>query len=96
MGDPVGEGVDVALAEIGDDYGELVSAEPRDRVPGPEALTQPVGDRDEQTVTGLVTEAVVDRLEVVEVHIQHGQVAAAATALRERGSKPVAQYFAVG
>ena len=46
---------------------ELVAAEARDQVVGPELLADPFGDGDQQLVTGRVPERVVDDLEVVEI-----------------------------
>ena len=51
---------------------ELVAAQAGDHVLGPQARAQARGDRDQQLVAGGVAEAVVDRLEVVEVDEQHG------------------------
>src|SRR5207244_8712862 len=48
------------------------AAEPRDRVLGAQGGLQAAADRDQQPVTGLVTEGVVDRLEGVEVEEQDG------------------------
>ena len=42
--------------------------------PGAEALVQPPRHRDEQLVAGVMAEAVVDRLEVVEVEEQHCRI----------------------
>ena len=54
-----------------DDHGELVAAEAGDGVDGAQHAAQPVGDGDEQPVAGGVAEAVVDRLEVVQIDEQH-------------------------
>jgi hypothetical protein len=56
--------------------GELVAAEPGSEVTVAQAGVEPIGDRDEQGVTGCVAEAVVDGLEVVDVDEQDGEVAA--------------------
>ena len=63
-------------------HGELVAAQPRDRVAG-RAAQQPLGHLDQQLVAGGVAEAVVDRLEVVEVEEEHGDLCRRAGA-RER------------
>jgi len=53
--------------------GELVAAQPRGEVVLAHAGGDPLGDLDEQLVTGAVPEAVVDRLEVVQVEHQDGR-----------------------
>ena len=53
-----------------DHHGELVAAEPCTRVLGTDARLEPLRDLDEQLVAGRVAEAVVDRLEVVEIDEQ--------------------------
>ena len=50
---------------------ELVAAEPGRGVAGPDAAADPVGHRGQQLVAGLVAEAVVDRLEPVQVDEEH-------------------------
>ena len=53
---------------------ELVAAEPRQHVVLTQHRSQPVGDDLDQVVADLVTEAVVDHLELVEVDEQHDHV----------------------
>ena len=50
---------------------ELVAAEPGGGVAGPYATAQPPRDQREQLVPGVVAEAVVDRLEPVQVDEEH-------------------------
>ena len=68
---------------------ELVAADARDHVvaAGPRAQRAPhaVRELDQQAVAGLVAEAVVDRLEVVEVEVAHRQQRAFAPAGLHRG-----------
>ena len=54
---------------------ELVAAETRRRVALPELPFEPIGDLDEQAVSEDVAVAVVDELEVVDVHEEHGDLA---------------------
>ena len=54
-----------------DQDGELVAADAGDGVADAHARAQPLADRHEQVVAGVVTEAVVHGLEVVEVDEQH-------------------------
>ena len=57
--------------EILAQHGELVAAETRHRVTGPQDAAQSFAERHEQRVAGVVAEAVVDELEPVEVEEQH-------------------------
>ena len=50
---------------------ELVATQPRDGVGPPQAAREPLRDLEEQGVANPVPQAVVDRLEVVEVDDQH-------------------------
>ena len=59
------------------DDGELVAADAGDDVAGAHAAAQPLGEHEQQLVTGGVAAAVVDVLEVVEVDEQHADRAAA-------------------
>ena len=56
---------------------ELVAADARDHVvatgPRTQAAAHAAGQIEQQAVAGFVTEAVVDRLEVIEVEVTHGQ-----------------------
>ncbi len=71
---------------IGEQHGELVAPESRERVPGAQKLLQPVRDAHEQLVPGAVPEAVVHVLEAIQVEEQHGEkpiLVAAVLAQRE-------------
>ena len=57
----------VLVGEAVDQDPELVAAEAGDDVAGAQVRAQPRGDRAQQLVAGVVAEAVVDQLEVVEV-----------------------------
>ena len=61
----------VRTAHLLEHDGELVSAQARDHVARPERGDQAPGDADEKLVPGLVAQAVVDELEVVEVEVEH-------------------------
>ena len=75
---------------------ELVAAEAGGRVDGPHRVLQAASDLPEHDVAGGVAEAVVDVLEVVDVHEQdrHRQVVAALAG--ERVADAVAEQGAVG
>ena len=60
------------LAQLLEEHGELVAPQAGDRVRRAQAVREPLGDRDQETVAGAVPEAVVDGLEAVEVAEQHG------------------------
>jgi hypothetical protein len=64
-----------------DQNGKLVSAQPSNRVGRPGAGEEPLGRRDEQTVTLGVAQAVVHLLEVIQIQEEH----------RDRMSLPVSQ-----
>ena len=57
---------------------------------------QALGEVQQHGVAGGVAEAVVDRLEVVEVHEDHGQPGALAAGARDRMSHPLDEQRAVG
>jgi hypothetical protein len=70
------------VGRAGDEDGELVAAQPRQRVAAPQRATEPLGDLDQQRVAVVVAERVVDLLEAIEVDQQHrGRVVAAQVAL---------------
>jgi hypothetical protein len=77
------------LREIGHQHDELVSAVPADDVSRAPSAPKALGDCDQQLVAGLVPEAVVDDLEVVEVDVQHGDRAPGAL---RRGDRVVEQH----
>src|SRR5690242_17633149 len=52
---------------------EFVATVPRHDVPGPYRTLELTGDGAEQLIAEHVAEAVVDRLEAVEIHEQHGE-----------------------
>ena len=59
--------------DSGQQHRELVAAQAGQNLPGAaQILAQPIGHRLEQGVPGVVTEAVVDFLEPVQVEQQHG------------------------
>ena len=68
---------------------ELVPAEPCDRVAVSDGRVQSLGYLDEHAIAGLVTERVVDDLEVVEIAEQDRDDLTRAAGLRERVLEPV-------
>ena len=75
---------------------ELVAAQPRDGVRLAHGAGQPLRDRLQQLVAGVVAQRVVDPLEVVEVEEQAGDVRAVALRLREDLPQPLVEQRAVG
>ena len=61
------------VGQIAGKDGELVATQPCDEVTLPDEPPDSIGDRDEELVSGGVTHAVVDDLEVVEVDEKHGR-----------------------
>jgi len=84
----VGEG-------LGED-GELITAQPGHGVGRADQGGQPDRDRLQQPVADRVAGAVVDLLEVVQVHQQHTDAAAAAGLAGQRLLEPVAEQGPVG
>ena len=88
--DPIGDLVGVrGIGDVLEQERELVAAEAGHRVAGADRRAQPLADLLEHAVARLVPEAVVDRLEVVEVHEQddhaRGAAGRAASARATRG-----------
>ena len=84
------------MVDVLGQHGELVAAEARHGVLGPQRLLDAGRDGGEQLVAGRVAEAVVDELELVEVEEEHRDRAAAGAALRQRVLEPVEEEVAVG
>ena len=75
---PVGERVGVLDAvELLADDDELVAAEPGDEITGAQRLVEAATHLDEEAVSGVVADAVVEDLEPVEVEEEHGDIRAA-------------------
>ena len=81
--------------EAGQHEHELVAAEARDRVRLAHRRREPLRDRLQQLVAGVVAERVVDALEVVEVEEQAGDLRGVALRLREDLLQPLVQQRAV-
>ncbi len=69
-------GCGIGAVQARQQHGELVAAEPGDRVAVAQGLAQIAGNAHEQGVAGIVAEHVVDRLEVIEVDHHHDAGAA--------------------
>src|SRR5439155_9936461 len=75
---------------------EFVAAEARRGVADADARRQALADLDEDLVAGGVPEAVVDRLEVVQVEEHDGEAGALAPAASERVANPLDEQRPVG
>ena len=76
-------------------HGELVTAEPGDGVAGPDHRLELARHRDEQLVAGVVTQAVVDVLEPVEVEEGDANRRLRPPAPRDRLTEPVEEQQTV-
>ena len=85
-----------AFGGVHDDQRELVPAEPGDGVGAAADRPQPPGDLDQQLVADGVPEAVVDRLEPVEVEHEHGGQVPAASGAGDGLVDALGQQRAVG
>ena len=95
--DPLGGvGRLLAVLDVLEQHRELVAAEARGGVGAADALVEPARDLDQHLVAGRVAEAVVDRLEVVEVEEDHGEPALLAPAARDRVAYALGEQRAVG
>ena len=83
------------VGEVLEQHCELVAAQAGGGVLDPEALAETIRHRDQQLVARGVTEAVVDRLEVVHVEKEDGQVAVVAAGPDDRVLDPIAEQDAV-
>ena len=78
------------------EHHELVAAEARDEILGPQHLAQPLGDRAQQLVAAGMAERVVDLLELVEVDEQQRRQLLGALLGRQQIAHLVAEIDPVG
>jgi len=69
--------------------GEFITAQPRDRILGAHAGFQAVRNGEQQQVPGVVAEAVVYLLELVQIHEEQGDLVAAPADGLQRLYQPV-------
>ena len=74
---------------------ELIGVQPADHVVVAQRRTQPAGNAAQQLVADRVTEAVIDRLEIVDAEEMHRDLAVAAPGVRQHVIEPLAQRIAV-
>jgi hypothetical protein len=75
---------------------KLVAAEPRDAVGGADRVREPVRDRDKEAVAGRVPQAVVDRLEAVEIEEQDARLPTRTGGRQQRAVDAIGEEEAVG
>ena len=63
-----------AGADVVEQDGELVATDARERIAGAQAVLEPARGRDQELVAGLVPEAVIDRLETIEVEVENREL----------------------
>jgi hypothetical protein len=72
--------------------GELVTAQPGDRISRSHVVAQPVSSAEKDLVPGIVAVGVVDRLEVVEIDVEHAHPhARPALSGAQGGAEPVVE-----
>src|SRR5688572_20261399 len=79
-----------------DEDGEFVTTEPCDGVRRAHALGQPNGNTREETISALVTEGVVDRLEAVKVAEEDGKWEGLTARPSQRVRETVTEQYTVG
>ena len=93
LGDELGPGVE---REILEQHDELVPAEPSNGVSLAHDTQQARGDDTQQLVAGRVAEAVVDALEVIDIHVQGSHPLTAAASAAQHLLCPVDHQYSVG
>ena len=95
--DPVGDQDHLPIAaEVLEQQRELVAAKAGDRVHRSQHSAQPPGQTGEHGVADAMTEGVVDVLELVDIHEQHGDHRAGAPSAIQRHPEPVQEQRPVG
>jgi hypothetical protein len=74
---------------------EFIAAKPHDRVGGADALDHVIRHGFQEHVARVVTEAIVDQLEVVEIEEDHGHPAVVPLRLQNGLGKPIHEQDAV-
>ena len=94
--DPLGQGCHLLRGHAFQQQGELVTAQARSGVPRADTLLQPARCGDDDLVAARMAEAVVHRLEVVQVDEEHRDLAGLASQPGQRMSDPVVEELPVG
>jgi len=85
----------VRLLHVLDDDGELVAAEPRHGVDLAHRCVQPFGGVDQDLISHLMPQRVIDHLELVQVAEQHGELPAVAQGIGDCQLQPVTEHVPV-
>ena len=72
----------VGVGDVGLDHRELVAAQPRDVIGIPDAAPDPRGHRLQEFVADVMSERIVDALELVDVDIEQCELTAPAGSLQ--------------
>ena len=86
----------LAPRQVGQQASELVAAQAADHIFGTHRAGQPRGHDAQQLVAHGVAMGVVDRLEAVEVEVEHGKALLERHGLHQRALEPFAEEAAVG
>lgn len=86
VGDSRGRGL---LVEVGEKDGELVAVESSHRVTRPAALLEAPSGRDQDRISACMAVAIVDELELVEIHDDDRQEPLTSRCIDESTLKPV-------
>ncbi len=84
------------ILQPGEQEHEFIAAEPGNRVTAAHTGFQTLGDFNQQTITGGVAVAVINRFEAVKIEIANGQYLAITFGLRHGQLHAVAKQHAVG
>src|SRR5207237_9820537 len=76
--------------------GELVSVEPRDRIGGAAGRNDALGYVAQKTIAGVVTEGIVDVLEVIEVEEHHRNAALVTLRESQRVMHAIPEQISIG
>jgi len=86
----------VGLRDIFEQDGELVAAEPRDGIAGPDARLEALAECHQQLIANLVAEGVVDVLEAVQIQEHDGHADFVPARASQRVLDAVHKEHAVG
>ena len=85
-----------AVADVGQQHGELIAAHARHRVAIAQALANAPPGFNQQLVTLGMAQGIVDFLEVIQINEEHGHALLVSRACSHFGLQPVAQHTAIG
>src|SRR5690242_20309169 len=86
----------IRVGSAGHDNSELVAAQAGNEIVLAHDLAQPPGDVENELIANMMTERVVDVLEVIEVDVKHRRTGAAVAHLGDSALQPFREINAVG